>query len=124
VVRSAPGTGHLRRCDGTHARIFWQASHTRSCFIAATAAAAAGVSTRRHCRNAARPPVQRRAANTVAIEVATSADLPEAAAVAVRSLRWTKEWLDKPDFSDDDYAKLASNEIQAYRELYLGGNGG
>ncbi|CAE7413042.1 CDC123 [Symbiodinium necroappetens] len=58
-------------------------------------------------------------ASTIQIEPATDADVRPAAEVAVRSLRWTKGWLDQPKFKDEDYALLAGREVQAYRKLYL-----
>eukprot|EP00439_Symbiodinium_sp_Y106_P032313 s6575_g3.t2 len=57
--------------------------------------------------------------STIQIEPATDADVRPAAEVAVRSLRWTKGWLDEPKFKDEDYALLAGREVQAYRKLYL-----
>jgi len=48
-----------------------------------------------------------------------SQDLRPAAEISVRSLRWTKEWLDKPNLSEADYNFLAMNEVQAYSSLYF-----
>mmetsp|Transcript_42912 Transcript_42912/g.99972 ORF Transcript_42912/g.99972 Transcript_42912/m.99972 type:complete len:353 (-) Transcript_42912:24-1082(-) len=63
--------------------------------------------------------MQGRRAGPVEIEAATDADVRPAAEVAVRSLRWTAGWLDKPNFREEDYSLLASREVQAYDSLYL-----
>jgi len=61
----------------------------------------------------------RRADGAVEVTIAGYDDLRPAAEIAVRSLRWTKGWLDQPNFSEADYALLASNEEGSYRDLYL-----
>eukprot|EP00434_Breviolum_minutum_P011110 symbB.v1.2.009803.t1/scaffold614.1/size180566/13 len=64
-----------------------------------------------------------RRASTIQIDHATSSDLPSAADVAVRSLRWTEGFLDTPNFSEEDYALLSGREAPTYQALYLSDNG-
>eukprot|EP00931_Biecheleriopsis_adriatica_P038367 TRINITY_DN21989_c0_g1_i2.p1 TRINITY_DN21989_c0_g1~~TRINITY_DN21989_c0_g1_i2.p1 ORF type:complete len:347 (-),score=52.92 TRINITY_DN21989_c0_g1_i2:18-1058(-) len=68
---------------------------------------------KRSCRH------QLKASSPATVEVATGADVKPAADIAVRSLRWTKGWLDKQEFSDNVYGMLSAREQVAYQELYL-----
>eukprot|EP00438_Fugacium_kawagutii_P016784 Skav217462 [mRNA] locus=scaffold1405:78226:79233:+ [translate_table: standard] len=94
-------------------------SRTRGAFVATAAAFIARVksSSAKSSRRSSK------SSSTIVIDKASSSDLPPAADVAVRALRWTEGWLDTPDFSDEDYALLSGREAPTYQSIYLADNG-
>lgn len=96
-------------------------SRTRGAFVAAAAFVVRKNATVKYVKcSSAR---SSKSSSTIVIDKASSSDLPPAADVAVRALRWTEGWLDTPDFSDEDYALLSGREAPTYQSLYLADNG-